>query len=63
MHYWGYTSFYSICCHYHFYRRGRTGKSGSEEIYMQDIVMKNKAVETEGEGGSISEEENEESAL
>ena len=30
---------------------------------MQDIVMKNKAVETEGEGGSISEEENEESAL
>ena len=56
--------------HYHFivfavitYRRGRTVKSGSEEIYMQDIVMKNKAVETEGEGGSISEEENEESAL
>ena len=61
-HYWGYTSFYSICCRY-LYRRGRTVKSGSEEIYMQDIVMKNKAVETEGEDGSISEEENEESAL
>ena len=45
-----------------FYRHGRAITSGSGGV--QDIVLKNKTVETDGEGGSISEEEeNKESAL
>ena len=45
-----------------FYRHGRAIKSRSGGV--QDIVLKNKTVETGGEDGSISEEEeNKESAL
>lgn len=44
-----------------FYRHGGAIKSRPG---VQDIVIKNKTVETDREGGSISEEEeNEESAL
>ena len=47
-----------------FCRHVRAIKSGSGGVYVQDIAMKEKTLEAEGEGGSISEEdEKKESAL
>ena len=61
---WYYDGFFFACCHYCFYRHGRAIKSGSGGVYTQDIAMKAKTMDTEEEGGSISEEdENKESAL